>query len=465
MPPFPTLLSPFDLRGRTLRNRIVSTPHATGWSHDGLLIDAEVAYQVRKAEGGAALIQCFGSASVDPATAAAYGSIALWDERNDEALRALAVGVHAHGGVVMSQMTHMGRRGSSANSMIPLRSASDRPEGVHRETPVPLEEEEIQAIIERFAAAAARLDRLGWDGCDVTSLGGHLLEQFFDPRVNDRTDRYGGTLENGVRLAREVLAAVRASVSDGFLISFRMTADQAYGGSLGPADLREVAAAICAGGQVDLLSISGGTGETAISQAASVPPDALPEATYASLAGPMRVAVGVPVLLAGRILDPATAEAVLTAQGIELVAMTRAIIADPDLPRHIARGDAYRPCISLNSSCIGRLYRGRPVRCGVNPAVREPDLAATTQAVVCPGSGHRRRSGRSRGRARRRTARLQRRPARGGRTPRRSSRDRGPAPAALGPVRLLGGRLDPNRRRPDQNRHRSDGGARDGACT
>jgi 2,4-dienoyl-CoA reductase-like NADH-dependent reductase (Old Yellow Enzyme family) len=120
---FPLLLSAFDLRGTRLRNRIGSTPHATGWGgSSGLLERAEVDYQVRKAAGGCGLVMTFGSASVDPDTAASYGSVALWDERNEPALRALAVGVHEHGGVCMSQMTHMGRRGHSRESGIPLRA-------------------------------------------------------------------------------------------------------------------------------------------------------------------------------------------------------------------------------------------------------------------------------------------------------------------------------------------------------
>src|ERR671922_388935 len=102
---FPHLFSALELRGRVLRNRIVSTPHATGWGAEGLIDPREVDYQVRKAAGGCGLVMTFGSASVDPATAASYGSVALWDERNEPALRALAAGVHEHGGVCMSQLT------------------------------------------------------------------------------------------------------------------------------------------------------------------------------------------------------------------------------------------------------------------------------------------------------------------------------------------------------------------------
>jgi dimethylglycine catabolism A len=391
MPAYPHLYSPLELRGQVLRNRIVSTPHATGWGHGGLIDPGEVDYHVRKAAGGCALVMTFGSASVDATTAASYGSISLWDERNEPALRALADGVHRHGARCMSQMTHMGRRGTSTLSGIPLRAPSDLPEGVHLEVPVPLEAGELPPIVARFAEAAARLERCGWDGCEVTSFGGHLIEQFFDPRVNTRTDQYGGSLENRTRFGRDVLAAVRAAVSDDFLVGFRMAVDQCLTGGLGPDELVAVARALAATGAVDLFSVSGGTGATRLSTAYFVPGDELPEGVYNERARRFREAVGVPVLVAGRNVEPAMADACV-ASGVDLVAMTRAIIADPDLPAKARAGRAARPCIGLNEGCIGRLYTDRPMWCSVNPGIRDPQLARLTPAetpgrVVVVGGG------------------------------------------------------------------------------
>jgi hypothetical protein len=189
-----------------------------------------------------------------------------------------------------------------------------------------------------------------------------------------------------------VLAAVRAAVSERFIVGFRMTVDQRLRDGLTPAQLREIAAHLCATGHIDLLSVSGGTGATPLSQAATVAPDELPEAAYAELAGAMRAAVTVPVLVAGRILDGQTAERCLREAGVELVAMTRAIIADPDLPRRLQTGARGRPCISINEGCIGRLYSGLPMWCSVNPAIREPRLeappsAADPRRIVVVGGG------------------------------------------------------------------------------
>src|SRR3954451_10499261 len=380
---FPNLFSPLELRCRLLRNRIVSTPHATGWGRDGLIDPREVDYHVRKAAGGCALVMTFGSASVDPTTAASYGSVALWDERNEPALPALAEGVHRHGAPSVSQMTHMGRRGTSTTTGIPLRAPPDLPEGVHLGVPVPLAVSEIPAIVQRFAAAAARLERCGWDGCEVTSFGGHLIEQFFDPRVNTRTDEYGGPLEHRTRFGREVVEAVRAAVSESFIVGFRMAVDQCLTGGLGPGELIEVARSLAATGAIDLFSVSGGTGATRLSTAYFVPGDQLPEGVYNERARRFREAVGVPVVVAGRNVEPAMADACV-GSGADLVAMTRAIIAVPDLPAKARAGRPTRPCIGLNEGCIGRLYTDRPMWCSVNPGVRDPQFADLAPAVT-PG--------------------------------------------------------------------------------
>ena len=151
---WPLLLSPREIRGRRIRNRIVSTPHATGWGQGGLVGRPS---RLPRAQGGRRMRTDHDVRLrlVDPGSAASYGSVSLWDPRNDHALRALADGVHAHGGVCISQMTHMGRRGNSLESGIPLRGVSDVPEGVHREVPVVLTTGEIGGLVGRFAEAAS----------------------------------------------------------------------------------------------------------------------------------------------------------------------------------------------------------------------------------------------------------------------------------------------------------------------
>ena len=392
---FPLLLSPLTIRGKTVRNRIVSTPHATGWDKpSGTIMQSEIDYHVRKAAGGCGLVMTFGSASIDPSTAASYGAIALWDPRNEPALRALADGVHEHGGLVMSQITHMGRRGDSRASGIPVRGPSDIPEPEHREVPIPLTTAEIPALVGRFVEVAKRLEECGWDGCEVTSFG-HLIEQFWDPKINNRTDQYGGSLENRMRFGMEVVAAVRAAVSDDFIVGFRMTLDHRSGTDevgLGTRELSEIAIRMANSGHVDLLSLTGGAAMTKQALSYAMGSDFVPEVPFGELASHIKSQVQVPVILAGRILDGEHAENAIREYGVDLVGMTRAIIADPDLPHKLAEGKRIRPCIGINQGCIGRLYNGLPVRCSVNPAIREPELGLLTPAprvktVVIVGAG------------------------------------------------------------------------------
>jgi 2,4-dienoyl-CoA reductase-like NADH-dependent reductase (Old Yellow Enzyme family) len=395
MSQFRHLFEPIRIGAHIIRNRIVSTAHATGFDQDGLLTERYVRYHERKAAGGAGLVMTFGSASVYEGSSAPYGSVRLWDPANEPLLRDLARRVHGHGAKIMSQATHMGRRGNSLQSGRALQAPSAVPEPVHREIPHVLRTAEIEAIVRAFAAAAALLEACGWDGIEVTSFGGHLIEQFWSPAINTRTDRYGGDLEGRMRFSVEVVQAVAAAVSRRFVVGFRMTGDPRTAATgMTPGDMLEIAARLDALGRIDLFNISGGTGATLESQAATVPPDSFARGCYNSLARAMKERLSVPVLVAGRILDPEQAEAALAAGECDLVAMTRAIIADPDLPKRAQAGETgrIRPCIAINEGCIGRLYGGLPILCAVNPGIANQDLAAPAplarpRRVVVVGGG------------------------------------------------------------------------------
>src|SRR5262249_29545169 len=153
----------------------------------------------------------------------------------------------------------------------------------------------------------------------------------------------------------------------------------------------EIARSLASTGAIDVLSVSAGTGATRLAAAYFVPGDELPKGVYNGLALRFRQEVGIPVIVAGRNVEPAMADACV-ASGVDLVAMTRAILADPDLPAKARSGRAPRPCIGLNEGCIGRLYTSRPMWCSVNPGIREPELAelepaATPGRVVVVGGG------------------------------------------------------------------------------
>lgn len=392
---FPHLFSPLQIGGRQIRNRVAVTAHNLNWDVDGRLTREYVDYLARRAEGGVGLLICFGAASVHARAGAIFGRVSLWDPANEPLLTDLAAAAHRHGAVIMSQANHVGRRGSSVTSERPLLAPSQVPEPAHRETPHELTVAEIREIVESFADAAARLHRCGWDGVEITSFGGQLIEQFWSPTVNERTDDYGGSFQNRMRFSTEVVDAVRAAVPDDFVVGFRMTGDPLTDDIvLTPDDMVEIAGYLDRLGKIDVFDISGGTGATLETQAATVPPDTFDRGCYLPRARAIKKTVSVPVLCAGRILDVDQAEDALTAGDCDIVAMTRAHMADPDIVAKATRGDLdrIRPCIAITDGCIGRSYQRLAVRCAVNPTVGHqeldpPEPAATPRHVVVVGGG------------------------------------------------------------------------------
>ncbi|HKG26406.1 MAG TPA: FAD-dependent oxidoreductase, partial [Thermomicrobiales bacterium] len=393
---YSTLFSPITLNNLTIKNRIVSTAHATGYAIGGYPKEKYRRYYERKARGGVGLIITFGSCSVHPTSSVAeWNGVANWDDSVIPDLAAMAEVAHRHGAKIFSQITHMGRRGVSVNSSLPLLAPSPISEPAHRERPKQIEVHEIAEIVAAFAAAAERLKRAGYDGVEITSYGGHLIEQFWSPHVNKRTDEYGGSLANRMRCSVEVVEAVRESVGPDFCVGFRMTGDQLVKGGLDHEDMKEIAARLADLRKLDFFNISGATAETAELQAMTVPSLDYPLGLFNRYAAAMKEVVGVPVIVAARIVEPGMAEAALRQGVADLIGMTRSLIADPDLPRKAEAGqsDDIRLCTGANEGCIGRLYQGLQIRCVQNPLIgHEEELdgiepATTRRRVLVVGGG------------------------------------------------------------------------------
>ena len=201
----------------------MSAAHNTNLDRRGRLTQGYADYIVRRARGGPGMVICFGAANVHEACGAFQRRVSLWDEANEEFLSEIAERAHQEECLVLSQAAHIGRRGDSSQSGRALQAPSAIPEPVHLEIPHALGEAEIPPIVASFANAARRLERCGWDGIEITSYAGQLLEQFWSPRVNRRTDAYGGDLAGRMRLSVDVVGAVRAAVSERFIVGLRMT--------------------------------------------------------------------------------------------------------------------------------------------------------------------------------------------------------------------------------------------------
>ncbi|MBI3977546.1 MAG: FAD-dependent oxidoreductase, partial [Chloroflexi bacterium] len=382
MATFKHLFTPIQVGHVTIRNRIVSTPHATRFGSDGYITERYIRYHAEKAKGGAGLVQCFGSMGVHPtAPVADWNGIKNFDDSSLPTFTAFAAGVHKHGAHVMAQITHRGRRGSSVASGIPLQAPSDIPERHHNEIPHEIEKEMIAEIVRAYAAAALRLKRAGFDGADLAGFARHLIDQFWVPSVNRRTDEYGGSFENRMRFGVEVVQAIRAAVGRDFILGMRVTGDELVENGLGLEEMVEIVRYYNDLRLLDYFTVTGSTGETVRHTAMLMPFANAPHAVYAPFAARIREVVDVPIIYVGRVVDPLHADRLIDEGVCDLVAMTRALIADPHMPRKAMEGrlDDIRACLGMQDGCLG----GGLVSCSQNPVTgREEELAEIVPAAV-----------------------------------------------------------------------------------
>src|SRR5437870_419594 len=395
---FRSLFTPVRVGALTLGNRIYSSAHAEAMAEGGRPTERLRRYHEAKARGGCALTIFGGSSSVHPSSpAAAWKQIANHDDSIIPAYRAIADAVHDHGCLVFTQLTHLGRRAQSdAEESNVLLAPSQIPEKVHREVPHELEGEQIAELVRAFGEAARRCRDGGLDGIEISMAHNHLIDQFWSPLFNERLDEYGGSLENRMRFAVDVLQGIRRRVGRDFVVGARISGDEFTRGGLTAADMAEIARRLAASGLVDFLSIIGGGAHTYSLQAAAVPNMSFTRGVYVPLAGAIKgAAPGMAILHASRIVDPIHADQIVAAGHVDVVGMTRALIADPDLPRKARSGrlDDIRTCVGANEGCIDRIYQGKPVTCIQNPATgREAELAVVHTAtkpkrVVVVGGG------------------------------------------------------------------------------
>lgn len=390
------LLNPFQLKHFTLRNRVVSTIHEPAYAVDGNPGLRYQLYHEEKAKGGVALTMIGGSANVALDSPSSFGQLYVGADAVIPHFQELARRVHAHGAAVMSQITHMGRRAPwDTNQWFPTISSSALREPAHRSYPKPMEDFDITRIVQAFGQAARRCQEGGLDGVEISAHGGHLIDQFLSPRMNQRADHYGGSQSNRMRFALEVLEEVRSQVGDDFIVGFRMSASEEVDGGITLQDAIEVGQHLETTGLADFVSLTAGSATTDIELAQQIQPLGRPLGSYLELVGAFKGEVGLPVMHAGRIADLATARHALREGYVDLVGMVRAHMADPHIVRKLEAGqeDRIRPCVGA-SYCLNRIYVGLDALCIHNPATGREEViphiappAAAAKRVVVVGAG------------------------------------------------------------------------------
>lgn len=388
---YPHLFAPGRIGPLALRNRILMAPMEKNLAlPTGAVTRRYIDYCEARAAGGAALI-LLESMYVHPAGKNHRYQLGIHDDELVPGHRQLIEACHRHGALVGAQLQFAGRETSAAitgtqpvaPSPVPCTAVTGG------DVPRPLGVGEIRALVEAFAEAARRAVAAGFDAVEIHGAHGYLIGQFLSPYANRRDDEYGGDFEGRLRFPLEVIAAVRAVVSDHYPLLYRISADEHVEGGLTLPDACRIAARLEAAG-IDLIDVSAGIYESA---PWIVQPMEMRQGCLVPLAREIRRHVRIPISVAGRISDASVAEQILEAGDVDFVTLGRALHADPEMPRKSAEGreDEICACVAC-LKCSDLLGQNEPVLCLANTqAGRERQYAIRKaprpQRVLVVGAG------------------------------------------------------------------------------
>jgi 2,4-dienoyl-CoA reductase-like NADH-dependent reductase (Old Yellow Enzyme family)/thioredoxin reductase len=390
------ILQPFQLKHLTLRNRIMTTSHEPAYPEDGMPKDRYRLYHLERAKAGVALAMTAGSAAVSKDSPPVFNNVLAYRDEVVGWMKRLADDLHEAGTAVMIQLTHLGRRTRwDKGDWLPVVSSSAIREPSHRAFPKVIEDWDIARIIEDYADAAERMKEAGLDGVEFECFG-HLMDQFASPLTNTLAHPYGGSFDNRLRFAMDVLEACRKRVGEKFLLGVRYTADEVEKGGISEEDGIAMGHRFKESGLVDFVNIIRGRIHTDPAMTDMIPVQGMRSAPHLDFAGRVRAEVGLPTFHAARITDVATARHAVATGQLDMVGMTRAHMADPHIVQKVIEGreDEIRPCVGA-TYCLDRIYQGGMALCIHNPATgREAEgiphkvgPAAEKKKIVVVGAG------------------------------------------------------------------------------
>ena len=381
---YPHLLAPLDLGFTTLRNRTLMGSMHTGLEEKPDGFERMAAYFAERARGGVGLMVT-GGIGPNVEGGVYSGAAKLSTPQEAEKHRIVTEAVHEAGGKICLQILHAGRYAYSPKQVAP--SAIQAP--INPFKPKELDEEGIEKQIADFVNCSQLAQSAGYDGVEIMGSEGYFINQFLAAHTNQRTDRWGGSYENRMRLAVEIVRRVREAVGPNFIIIFRLSMLDLVEGGSNWNEIVQLAQAIEKAGAT-LINTGIGWHEARIPTIATK----VPRAAFSKVTAKLRGAVKIPLITTNRINTPEVAEQVLAEGDADMVSMARPFLADPEFVNKAAagRGDEINTCIGCNQACLDHTFGGKLTTCLVNPrACHETELnyIPVTQAkrVAVVGAG------------------------------------------------------------------------------
>ncbi len=381
---YPHLLEPLDLGFTTLRNRTLMGSMHTGLEEKPNGFERMAAYFAERARGGVGLMVT-GGIGPNVEGGVYSGAAKLSTPEEAEKHKIVTRAVHEAGGKICMQILHAGRYAYSPKSVAP--SAIQAP--INPFKPHELDEEGIEKQIQDFVTCATLAQVAGYDGVEIMGSEGYFINQFLAAHTNQRTDRWGGSYENRMRLAIEVVSRVRQAVGSNFIIIYRLSMlDLVEGGSTWD-EIVLLAKAIEKAGAT-IINTGIGWHEARIPTIATK----VPRAAFSKVTAKLKGEVSIPLITTNRINTPEVAEQVLAEGDADMVSMARPFLADPEFVNKAAAGrsDEINTCIGCNQACLDHTFGGKLTSCLVNPrACHETELnyIPTTQVkkIAVVGAG------------------------------------------------------------------------------
>lgn len=389
MPILNHLFSPVQIGTMTAKNRLMMSSMSInfGVDADGFVTDQLTGYMVARARGGVGMA-LVGGGGIHPSGVELPDLPALWDDRCIPALKKMVAAVRPFDCRLGIQLMHGGRQTYHPEKVAP--SAISAP-AVVKGIPKALTIEEIHDIVAAFGDAARRCRDAGFDFIEIHGAHGYLINQFLAPNANHRTDRYGGSFENRIRFLLELMQDIAKKCGPDFPVGIRINGEDYIENGWTLDEALQLAPILEAEGAAYIHVSAGVYG----SRQLTIPSMYVEHGCFIHLAEAVKKTVAIPVVGVGRIKSPELADRFLQEGRVDVVAMGRALIADPDLPNKALAGDikAIRPCIGCCLGCIHAVLALEPGSCVVNPQVGreyrldDQDPAPTPKTVLVMGAG------------------------------------------------------------------------------